>query len=289
MVRPTSKAQFETVYLRTNAIKKILAKLPADVVRKTLSDPQFKKCTRFIARNTFNKNQYNLLEHGFGYEDVESITELYGLSFLGCNFTGATDKDRAYLMMRYINQRWEYFFIALSRKFDLTAHRSQSILPLDALPQQIHDKITVASEPQLDDSPTIEDLEDEMKFFDFKISILRDMSTGALPQDKRAILDHKYMVIADRRYVEDQVRDMRKQQRRATQDRQDTTAQLKNKLLQEGAKHANALCYHATSRHVGAEVRRKAREYCRKMKLDYVGWAHQRISDKDLDDKDFVL
>jgi hypothetical protein len=292
MMRPTSKEQFETVYLRVNGLKQALAKFTKSEVAAILKDPQFQKCTSYIARSTFNKNMATLLNHGFGQEDILSISQLYGLNFHASSFTANTDRDKYYIMMRYINQRFEYFFISLDRKFGLKDKLLDT--SLDAFPSFLREKLSATAniEPQPDQQPTtaFEDMEEELEFLDFKVGLLRDMSASATtPNEKRKVLNYKKELLADQGYVADQIKETNNQRRAVLKAQKDISKRLKDRMAAEGPLHADKLCYHATSKYVPTDVRNKAREYCRRMKIDFVSWAKKQVAEKGLDDKDFVL
>jgi hypothetical protein len=106
---------FEACYLRENMCKKAFQKKKS--VSKLMSENDFNRCVKYITNNTFKKNKSILLRHGFDYDDMLSIVTIIGIQFINNPFVGKTKKDTYYILMRFINQKMETFFLFLDRKF----------------------------------------------------------------------------------------------------------------------------------------------------------------------------
>src|SRR5271166_5073008 len=108
------------MYLRFNIIQKAINTLSQERVDQILNDTDFKKCTNYIARQIFYKHKTFLTSHGFWQEDLESIAQIFGLSFFLYDVKTPTKKDESMILMRYVNQRFQNFIEWGRKKFGMS-------------------------------------------------------------------------------------------------------------------------------------------------------------------------
>jgi hypothetical protein len=276
--RPSGREEFERVYLRENQIKRTLDSIPQEVINDHLNDKSFLSTTAYIARNTFFKNKNTLLAHGFEQEDLESISRLYGLSFLSSDFGNKTGKDKYYLMMRYINQRFEAFFLFFDRKFDISTKIPE--ISLEQFPISIAESLTsristsdlVSNINELSQEDLIE-LIDDLKL---KIKI------SSCKSDKKILSNQlKGFSLA--------LLKLKKKNKAENSKQKKLSAELKKKFTKDWDKYIDQLCYYSTSKHVPNDVRKKARSFCNKYKVDFIAWAKNKVKSNLDSEFDFVL
>ena len=287
--RFSSFDEFEEVYLRVRTLDRMLKTIDLSTVDATLRDSEFLKCTSYLARNLFAKNRGSLLQHGFSEEDIRSISQVYGISFLGSKFEAKTSKDKYYLMMRYINQRFRAFMIFLDRKFDYTKKYSEVYLDdfsdrvRESLIQQSHNSRTNQNTKHGTPEEMIRIVIDALRF---KLSVLREMSQRTSTPE---IQKYRAELIATKETLRKKLATLRQAQISQTKDRKKKTSQLKKRFKKEWPCHVDKLCYYSTSKQVEPDLRRKARDYCKRLKVDYIGWARRKIEANEADQIDFVL
>jgi hypothetical protein len=107
--------QFEACYLKENCARKAFSN--PDALQKLVSKPDFERVVKYMANLTFNKNQNTLLKHGFDYDDMVSVIRILAMQFVNHPFEAKTRKDQYYVLMHFINQRLDTFYIFMNRKF----------------------------------------------------------------------------------------------------------------------------------------------------------------------------
>lgn len=113
---------FEACYLRENCARKAFAN--PEAIRRLTSSSDFERCVRYIANISYNRNKNALLRHGFDHEDMVSVARILAMQFVNNEFKGETKKDTYYILMRFISQKMETFFLFLNRKFRISERYS---------------------------------------------------------------------------------------------------------------------------------------------------------------------
>lgn len=277
--RPNGREEFEKVYLRENQVKRTLELLPQETLDLYLKDIEFTKATAYIARNTFYKNKNVLLSHGFEQEDLESISKIYGLSFLSSDFGGKTGKDKYYLMMRYINQRFEAFFLFFGRKFDIASKMPE--VSLDHFLQPVADLAlsTSAKSHELSE-PSVFDSKDD--YVD-EINRLTSQIKNFYEQEKDKDFKEKTVLVKKLKDLKGEFKVFKQSQKAKLKNQRKTSKELKARFSKNWSSHVNDLCYYATSKHVSHDVRKKARSLCKKYKIDYISWVKNKQSEHQSD------
>ncbi len=287
--RYNTKNQFESVYLRVNQIRKTIDSLPKDVIEEHLSDINFLKTARFLASRTFSKNKGILLAHGFDFEDIESITKVYAISFLGTNYGNKTGRDKYYLMMNYVGQRFEAFFLFLERKFSIKSKFAE--IPIGNVSASSMRSCDISGDiaPRHDEEaePSEEALIEQIEIVEAKLSELRAALKLNKKDDRaraqKSILRRQLLALKSHlAQVRREARDRRSEQR-------NLTSELRKRFKSDWKKHTDQLCYYSTSKYVPDDVRKKARLFCKKHKIDFVAWVKERIAKNSDEESSFVV
>lgn len=114
---------FESCYLRENCARRAFAN-PEAIARLT-AQADFERCVRYIANVTFNKNKSTLLRHGFDHEDMVNVSRIFAMQFVNNEFEGETKEDTFRILMRFISQKFETFFLFLNRKFRISERHAE--------------------------------------------------------------------------------------------------------------------------------------------------------------------
>jgi hypothetical protein len=238
MSRNNVSDHFEAVYLKQNQAKKAFQN--TDAIQTLLNSPDFERCVRYMANMAFSNNESVLMSHGFVYEDVLSIVRTLGLQFVNYKFEWKTKRDFSYILMRFIGQKMNTFFLLLNRKFRITEN-----------------------------------------YLDAHLFDLYGQDKSTQPMDELSI-DFPEKLPFEEEEVVESVRETGKE-RKAKADAMRT-------LLESNIdKYKDQLAEMATSKVVDFQVRKKARQLCRKHGIDYIAWAKAQIATRNLNDVDFVL
>ena len=110
------KDDFENLYLRSKTLKRYLHKADPEI----LKDNEFKKVISYISGHFYyiNKGVYQMAS--FDYEDIHSMSQIYGLAFMGSGFEAKSKKDMYTVMMRFISQRLTQATAWIAKKFQIT-------------------------------------------------------------------------------------------------------------------------------------------------------------------------
>jgi hypothetical protein len=225
---------FEACYLSENGARRAFKNEKVDEILKSAD---FQKCVKYMAHLIFSRNDVVLLAHGFTYEDVLSIIHTWGLQFFNYEQLGKTKHDTYYLMMHFISQKTDTFFLFLNRKFRI----NESYINLhlsDVFPTGAFDRDHSCQ--QLSGIEMTE--EDEQATI---------VETG---KERKAKLDS-----------------------------------MRKVLNGDIAKYSDRLSELATAKIIDFQVRKKARQLCKKHSIDYVAWAKKQIETRKLSETDFVL
>lgn len=287
--RPSGREEFERVYLRENQIKRSLQNLSSAEVDDHLKNKEFIKTTAYIARKTFYKNKSFLLSHGFEQEDLESISQIYGLSFLSSNFGNKTGKDKYYLMMRYINQRFEAFFLFFNRKFDISIKIPEVSIEQTGVPvaELAHyESNLIQNEPMSED-----DFFDQIDLTKKQIKLIKakSLDKSLLKQEKQELLKKKTLLLKSNRSLKEQLQKIKQKNKKNDREQKSRSLALKKRFSENWEQYKDQLCYYSTSRHVPNDVRKKARSFCKKYKVDFVAWAKNKIKTNSETEYDFVI
>ncbi len=175
---------FESCYLRENCARRAFAN-PEAIARLT-AQPDFERCVRYIANVTFNKNKSALLRHGFDHEDMVNVARILAMQFVNNEFTGETKEDTFRILMRFISQKFETFFLFLNRKFRISERHSEvyidDVIEMDlysgAVP--IDDVIEKEDEPLSKAQKRISVLRKEIA--KFKVKVMRSRLTSNISE-----------------------------------------------------------------------------------------------------------
>lgn len=114
----STKNEFEQVYLRERVFARALSTFSKEEIDAILSAKHFKKCVHRVANMHYKKGEPIYANHGFHAEDLQSIAAIFGLSFYLYYERGSkTEKDEAYLLMRYMNQKFMQVYDTIKKKF----------------------------------------------------------------------------------------------------------------------------------------------------------------------------
>lgn len=263
MSKRNLKDDFEAIYLRYNMVKKHISEADPTI----LQDLQFKKCITHMTTSYFRRYHDLFVSNGFGFDDLQNIITVFGLTYWGHSKPEARDRKAFMFMMRYIGQRLSKLVYWITRKFGVDEVNVISTEHAGVL----HDKGIyqeyLAAEPQADLESTIADTEDEI---DFSLEYEGDESptVDRLSQD---------------------LKEMKADRRAASKERREITARLKAEFLKDPKKHSDILCHYATSKHVSREVRSKAKLICKRYGIDYITWAKNKAAVTDYDHSHFTL
>jgi hypothetical protein len=227
---------FEACYLSENGARRAFKN---ENVNEILKSSDFQKCVKYMSHLIFSRNDVVLLAHGFTYDDILSIVHTWGLQFFNYEQLGKTKHDTYYLMMHFISQKTDTFFLFMNRKFRI----NESYIDLH--------------------------LSDVVVRSEWHVKAINSMDIpGIVPmseEDEQATIKETY------------------KERKAKLDT------MRKALNGDIAKHSDRLSELATAKIIDFQVRKKARQLCKKHNIDYVAWAKKQIETRKLSETDFVL
>lgn len=118
---------FEECYLRIRELKESLKVMSDKEVTDYMNQLWFKKCVN-LKVSEFMKTRNNaayLSKAGFDREDLKLIATLFGIAFHRHIQPHHTEKDKTYLMLRYLNQKLITFLVFVNRKFKYNEIREE--------------------------------------------------------------------------------------------------------------------------------------------------------------------
>jgi hypothetical protein len=255
-MRRNLKNNFEEMYLRYNMVKKHIKEADPTIV----DDPNFKRCVAFMTKRYFFRYKDFFVSNGFEMEDVSNIVMLFGLTYWGHSKPASRDHNAFNIMMRYINQRMQTTVRWISKKFH--TEEISAIVSLDSLHGDIR--------------------QDDNDLFDLD-SLSSDNIIESSPRRKTNVKN-----IDDELLAEDQRRAKKEIRASKKRDKQ-LSFLLKKKLEHNPSLYSEDLCYYATSKHVGKDVRMKARSMCREYGIDYVQWLKDKSHKIDFNLNQFTF
>ena len=182
MSRNNVSDHFEACYLKENQARKAFANT-ADV-NAMLANPDFDRCTKYMANMVFQQNESVLLAHGFSYEDVLSTVKTLGLQLTNYKFVPKTSKDFSYILMRFIAQRIDTYFLFLDRKYNFTeSYLDVHLNDTTILWKKLYPSVT----DPLDDFPALAPQEEEAPVR--KIDKTRKARTNAMREELNGNID----------------------------------------------------------------------------------------------------
>lgn len=271
-----TKDNFEAVYLKNNSLKKAFAPENKEKVDALSKRKDFVRCIKFLAKNSFMKNKTDLLKLGFDYEDMYNICLTFGLSFAVEDLSKFnTDKDLYYVLMRFVNQRLESFFITLDRKFHYKeSYTDVSIESIGLNNLEVIKESTVIPE-YINDNITQKSLEEE---FD---SLYKEYEVAS--GHEKANLKRMLAV------TEDKIKEFEVMVEDSHKAIKSNLAKFKPMLKEDLSKYSEKLAYLATYKKVEHPVRKKARLLCKKNGINYVEIMSKIITSKNLNRVDYIL
>ena len=267
MSRRNLRDHFEAMYLRYNMASKYMRKADQTI----LQDTQFKKVVAYMAGVYFNRYRHLLVNHGFEYEDVHSIVTVFGLTYWGHSSPPERNKTAFMFMMRYVGQRMQTFVRWVSRKFSA-----------DEVQVMTSGNFQFLSDQSIFDAGIHEETEpDDQDYLIEEIAALEKILVDDEVPDryvKRTLKTSKKILTAQQKI---------RLQERKEQDA--LTKDLKSRLEADPKAYSEQLCYYATSKHVGKDVRNRARVMCRRYGIDYVQWLKDKSLKLDFDSNQFTI
>lgn len=266
-MRRNLKDHFEAMYLRYNMAEQYMRKADQTI----LQDTQFKKVVAYMAGTYFHRYKDLLMNNGFEFDDLHNIITVFGLTYWGHSKPEARDKKAFMFMMRYIGQRMQTLIRWISRKFgadEATMITSDSFQFLaDRSMYSIYSDVAKEDEDEI----TPEDVQDEIDSLSLNLTV-RDRYTSRAIRERKAILSK-----------------IRKESTARKKMDAELTSRLRAKLMSDPSKHKDQLCYYATSKHIGKDMRNKARSLCKKCGIDYIGWLKEKSIGIDFDTNQFTF
>lgn len=255
------KDDFEAVYLRSNIVKRDIAK--ADP--KILASSEFNKICAYMAGRCFVKNKAVLLNRGFDYPDILNIAKVFGATWVGAGYnhidkSSKTDKN---FMMRHIGHRLATLvgWILKKMKDDEIVDRSVNLT--------FNDKIKNTTSSAVSERYDNINLLDEINFLEEDLS--EEMS---LPR---------------RYHLKNKLKIKRKLHIKNKSEQRNLTKSLKEKLDKNHGNLTDALAYYASAKSVSLDVRKVARRYCKKFNIDYKIIIEQIIERNNYDKVEFDI
>jgi hypothetical protein len=294
-MNPTNKVSrnhlsqaYENIYLRVNILRRTLNKFSSDQITAILSDPEFQKCCTYMATRTFLRSKDFLTSYGFELEDIISISQIFGLNFQSCKTKTKTKRDRNYIMMRYIGQRFHSLLGWSERKFG-NPDNFRSIEMQGTSGDDTYDvtDLMVGAQYATDTGPytleTHDSLSDKISAVTEKIKRIDGiLSTGKTLE----LLEEKMDLMGKKQYLQNELDETEPPGR---YDLGSSANDLKKRLDANWEKHQESLAHYATTAYTTNDVRRKARAYCEKYGIDYLSWAKTKLSNGKMSAKDVVL
>ncbi len=229
-MRKNIRDNFEDLYLRSNIVKRDISN--ADP--KVLKSKEFNKICVYMANTCFSENRKFLLTCGFDFDDILSISKIFGATYVGAKFdlTGSTEKGKNLVMMRYIGQRLSLFVKWTSKK-----------LHDEEISSEVFEKCMAQSGTSSYISPEEE------------IEMMEEIMFGV---KKKA-----------RWRMENSIKDKRKQHREEKLAQETLFASLRAKLDNNHESLTEVLVYYSNAKAVSHDVRKAAQKYCVKYGIDF--------------------
>lgn len=248
---------FEAVYLRSNIVRRDIGN--ADPT--ALASPDFNKICSYMAGRCFLRNKTALLSRGFDYQDVLSVTKVFGATYVGANYThkDASNRTNRNLMMRYVGHRLNTMVRWVSKKMK---------------DEELLDRRYEITSGEMDHVPDEADIQnsstlDEINFLEEDFSEEKSMK-------KRKLMSMK-------------LREKRKDYAKKRKDERNLTTALKIKLETNHDKMTDILAYYSTTKSVSFDMRKVARRYCARYGIDYKAVAENIIKRNNYDKLEFDL
>jgi len=237
MSRNNVSDNFEACYLSENGARKAFRN---PQLKAIMARPDFDKCIKYMSHLIFSRNEVVLLAHGFQYEDVYSVVRTWALQFFNYETEAKTERDIYYLMMRFISQKTDTFFLFMNRKFRINE-----------------------------------------SYIELHLSDLFGMSGMKTPNQFPGEVDVPATQMTEE---EEQVTIQE-----TAKERKVKIDAMRKSLNSDIGKHSARLAELSTSKVVDFQVRKKARQMCKKHNIDYIAWAKAQIKSRNLNEADFIL
>lgn len=276
---------FEDVYLRSNILKRAVNTLSDERIKEIFEDTHFKRCVKYIATNTFRKNSSFFTQHGFMWEDIWAIGKIFGLSFYSDGKTYNSKQDESYLLMRYLNQRFQRFCIWSHKKFGAQEKISESTVDESVwfyvMPSTAEDAMS------LDEK--IGQKADQLYEINRRSQLIFDEEARSNQDCKYILRKQKNKAIVRSKPLQDDLSKLSAERSKEKSVSDRLTKKLKKSLDKNWRKHKTQLAYYATSKYVAYDVRKKARKFCSKYGIDYVKWGQEQIDKGIMDSNELSM
>jgi hypothetical protein len=265
MTRERSK-DFEEIYLRMPTLKRFVHKADEQIMQ----DPNFQKTVKYMTARYFNGYKSFLKGNGFDRDDLENIINLFGLAFMGMpQKEGIESRDLYGLMMRFIQQKCNFFLETIGRKFN---SNDTIIVSFD------HFSGIEGSKPQQEDE------ESRAEWLDNSIFMIEEKM-------KTCSTDERFTLKMTRNEFKKELTkandSIDKKKREFNGSRKETLDKLRQLFLADPHKYSNQLSHYATTKHVSKDIRKKARLMCNKYGIDYKKWLKEKLNDYATDSIEF--
>jgi len=298
-MRNNIKDDFEKVYLRYNMLLRNVEH--ANLKHTKTSD--YRKSVKYIVYSHYRRFSTLYSFNGFDYDDIYSIAKTFSLAYLGLPEVRKKRKIDYKNMIRFIGQKLSDLAIMVERKFKISdivgmysstkiSYRSTGEAHESALLFERGSKIKNTSifgtenknpeEIYLEGRNFEENLIlDQMEELEIEKVIVKSSNSDGL--DKTRAL----------KAISQKGVGLKKRLRAVTGDDETILSkfnrqQKKREVIDNKAKYADTLCYHATSKHVDNGVRKVAVKMCKQMGIDYVAWLKIKLQERPEDSPNYT-
>lgn len=280
---------FEDVYLRSRTLRRFMDKVDNAV----MADKETFKVIEHLTDRQMGVYGKIFSWNGFDRDDIRSIVSIFAACFTGLGVKKKSKRDYYYLMMSFVQQRMEFFMSCVIRKFqvnDVSCHNVLSTArpaiydfesadtPLDLLAssEAISQFVSGSAEaPEQSYRERAEEVED-------RVEILKIQHSDAVESNRPEQEVEAYRRAVDR--LTNVAQSYRQEANKEVRKERALTTALKKRLAEDPAKYADQLSYYATYKGVPYDVRRAARNICKRHGIDFVAWVKGHVNSVDGDE-----
>lgn len=278
---------FEDVYLRSRTLRRFMDK----VDHKMMADQDTRKVIEHLTDRQMGVYGKIFSWNGFDRDDIRSIVSLFASCFTGFGIKKKSKRGYYYLMMRFVQQRMEFFVRCVIRKFHVddtscqnvihsrlapTLGDDTSLLEFLASSEAVAQFLTgFSAEPEQSYRERAEEVEDQ-------IEILKIRHQDAIDSCRPEQEVEAYRRAVDR--LTNVAQSYRQEANKEIRKERALTAALKKRLSEDPQRYADQLSYYATYKGIPYDVRRAARKICKRHGIDFVAWVKDHTNLVDGDD-----
>ena len=267
---------FEEIYLRERTLKRFIAN--GDL--KLIAEKETAKVIEHLTDRQMAVYGKILSWNGFDREDIRSIVMTFCLCFTGIEklANAKSKKDYYYLMMNFVNQRMEYFISCVMRKFQISDVVNYNVAGTHAVGSSQEEFIGMVAEEHREPGPAEEESEmtlpENISYLEDQLEVIKLRFTEAEEAGKKDQAVQLKDAIGRMMTV---IQSYREEHNESVQADRALSADLKKRLADNPKAHSEKLCYYATYKGIPYDVRRAARNVCRRHGIDYISWAKSRV------------